>query len=315
MASRALRFPLVIVLALMQATACASVPEEIEARTLEIPYLTTRAFKLKDDGDVKYSTDVAETTAGSCAVLLDDDTEDVSVRVKHYGVRPVDEIISRFDDRADEGLLVYIHGYNVGVERGCRDAAQVAYRTGFEGRLLLFSWPASRTVVTYRKDEKRMIESMPAIVSALGVLSERFGAGRINVIAHSMGSRAIVSSIESAPTGSDPLNNLILIAPDIDRDVFEEALPELQQRVSAISVLVADSDRLLMLSQTINLGERLGQAVDFDKEGVEIIDVTGLDDLGMGNHVYHLSNERVGDILRMILNRAPPAEASKQSGS
>lgn len=292
----------------MQATACASVPDEIEARTVDIPYLTTRAYKLKDDGDVKYSTDVAETTAGSCAVLLDD-TEDLAVRVKHYGVRPVEEVISRFDDRADEGLLVYIHGYNVGVERGCRDAAQVAYRTGFEGRLLLFSWPASRTVVTYRKDEKRMIESMPAIVSALGVLSERFGAGRINVIAHSMGSRAIVASIESAAVGSDPLNNLILIAPDIDRDVFKEALPELQQRVRAISVLVADSDRLLMLSQTINWGERLGQAVDFKEEGVEIIDVTGMDDLGMGNHVYHLSNERVGDILRMILNRAPPAEA------
>lgn len=268
---------------------------------LEIPYLTTRAYTLDNDGDVKYSTEVTSTTAGSCTVTLEA-VDDLPVRVNHYGVRSIEEMVSRFDERKGEELLVYIHGYNVGLERSCRDAARVAYQTGFEDRLLLFSWPASRTIVTYRKDEKRMVESMPAIVSAIGVLSERFGADRINVIAHSMGSRAIVRSIEAAPDGFDPIDNLILIAPDIDREAFSEVLPVLQERVSTISVLAADSDRLLMLSQAINLGERLGQAVDFEQDGVEVIDVTDLDDLGMGNHIYHLSNDRVADILKMILS-------------
>ena len=298
------RLPSILALAALLTThgaACATSSGQADARMLEIPYLTTRAYTLDNDGDVKYSTEVTSTTAGSCTVTLEA-VDDLPVRVNHYGVRSIEEMVSRFDERKGEELLVYIHGYNVGLERSCRDAARVAYQTGFEDRLLLFSWPASRTIVTYRKDEKRMVESMPAIVSAIGVLSERFGADRINVIAHSMGSRAIVRSIEAAPDGFDPIDNLILIAPDIDREAFSEVLPVLQERVSTISVLAADSDRLLMLSQAINLGERLGQAVDFEQDGVEVIDVTDLDDLGMGNHIYHLSNDRVADILKMILS-------------
>lgn len=300
---RPIRFLLLAACLGFQQTACASVAEEGEARSLVIPYLTTRAYKLKDSGDVKYSTDITETTAGSCTVLLDG-SEELVKKVSHYGVRPIDDVVAGFADRANEGVLVYIHGYNIGLERACKQAAVLARRTGFENRLLLFSWPASRTVLTYRKDERRMIASMPAIVAALGNLAERYGAGNINVIAHSMGSRAIVSSIEAAPAEGDPIANLILIAPDIDRDVFAESLPALKERVRDITVVVSESDRLLMLSQTVNLGERLGQASDFDAEGVEVLDVTGFEDLGFGNHVYHLSNDQVGDMLRLILEPA-----------
>lgn len=296
---------LLLIACLPMGTACASMAEEPVVSTFEVPYLTTRAYKLKDSGQVKYSTDITETTAGSCTVTLEE-SDEVIEKVSHYGVRSIDDVVAGFADRANEGLLVYVHGYNIGLERACRQAARLAWRTGFEGRLLLFSWPASRTVLTYRKDERRMIASMPAIVSSLAVLADRFGAENINVVAHSMGSRAIVSSIEATPEESDPIANLILIAPDIDRDVFAEALPELKKRVRDITVVVSESDRLLMLSQTVNLGERLGQASDFEAEGVEVIDVTGYEDLGFGNHVYHLSNEQLGNMLRLILEPEPP---------
>ena len=67
-------------------------------------------------------------------------------------------------------------------------------------------------------------------------------------------------------------------------------------------MLVSDSDRLLLLSQAVNLGERLGQAEDVDVDGVEIIDVTGVDDAGLGNHVYHLANKNVGKMIGAILD-------------
>lgn len=303
-----MRFVVLVPLALgLAGSACASTPNDVATRTLEIPYLTTRAYSLEDDGDVKYSTEVSNTTAGRCSVLLQGDDEIVE-KVSHFGVRPIEEVVGSFADRASQGLLVYIHGYNIGLERACRQAARLAWRTGFEDRLLLFSWPASRTVLTYRKDEKRMIASMPAIVSSLGVLAERYGADNVSVIAHSMGSRAIVASIKATPDEGEPIQNLVLIAPDIDRDVFVESLPDLKQRVRNIAVLASDSDRLLMLSQTINLGERLGQAGDLEVEGVDVIDVSEFDDLGFGNHLYHLSNEQVGDILRLILTSESTAE-------
>ena len=77
--------------------------------------------------------------------------------------------------------------------------------------------------------------------------------------------------------------------------------------VDDITVLVSDSDQLLLLSQAVNLGERLGQSDDVDVDGVAIIDVTGLDNAGLGNHVYHLTNEAVGKAIGAILDgKAPP---------
>ncbi len=271
-------------------------PETVE---LEIPFLTTRDTRLGSDGRPRYSTDTAEVSAGVCS-LIHRRGEELDPRFHDYRASTADAVISGLDAQSQHGLLVYIHGYNIGLGRACEQAAIVAKRTGFEGRLLLFSWPASRTVLTYRKDERRLTESMPAIISVLGDLSQRFGAGNVNVIAHSMGSRAVTAEIEAIALG-ESLDDLILIAPDIDRDIFVEALPTLKDRFRRISVLVTDSDRLLLLSQSINRGQRLGRATDFEDDGVEVIDVTGLEDLGFGNHVYHLKNDKVGDMLRLIL--------------
>ena len=58
----------------------------------------------------------------------------------------------------------------------------------------------------------------------------------------------------------------MLVAPDIERDRFVEILPGLRRVVDDITVLVSDSDQLLLLSQAVNLGERLGQAEDVDVE-------------------------------------------------
>lgn len=286
----------------MQFSARVDSAEATTATELLVPYLTTRAYELGDDGEIDYSTDLSETSGGRC-VIKRAAGKGLDVRNGSVKTLPVDNIMASFGSTGGN-ILVYVHGYNIGLERACRDAAQLAYQTGFENRILLFSWPASRTLLTYFKDERRLAASMPAILQALEDLGERYGHSNVSIVAHSMGSRVALASIDSTPP-ERRFNDLILIAPDINREVFLDAVPALQQRVRSISVLASKDDKLLMLSQTVNRGERLGQVSDFAAAGVNVVDISALEDLGFTGHIYHLENGRVGEILRQILETDP----------
>lgn len=289
------------------ATGCAGAQPEVGPSTvLEIPYLTTRELRSGAAGAPDYSNRVAKPRAGVCRAGIGPG-ERPNVEIEDLRHETVETVLSSFPAG---DVLVYVHGYNIGFERACRDSARLARQTGFEGRLLLFSWPARSAVVTYRSDAKRLAASMPALFDALDELASRYGAGRVNVIAHSMGSRVVVESIEALLPRDEPFDKLVLVAPDIDRELFAEILPELKSLVSEITVLASDRDRLLMLSQTVNLGARLGQADGLDIDGVRVVDVTAIADAGLAGHVYHLSDPEVGLILRGILGGDFPDQAS-----
>lgn len=292
---------LLLSLTALSAVSCAASGEEPVHAVVELPYLTNRAAEFDADGDVRYTTDVGTTTAGRCELEVFE-LPDAEVVVERYEAADVDDVLTGLEHGPDSKVTLYVHGYNIGLERACRDAAVLARQTGWEGRLLLFSWPASRTVVTYHKDARRFVASMPAIVAALDELGRRYGRGNVNIVAHSMGSRVVTEAMPTLADGEDRYGKLVLIAPDIDLDRFLEVVPGIRATVDDIFVLVSDSDRLLLLSQAVNLGERLGQAEDVDVDGVEIIDVTGVDNAGLGNHVYHLANKNVGKVIGAILD-------------
>jgi esterase/lipase superfamily enzyme len=282
----------------------------LHSRELSIPFLTTRGVDRRPDGETRYSIDVATLSAGRCDVSLRrgeelDINEASEATNGDISSRPVAEIINSFAGRAEQGIVVYVHGYNIGIERACRDAARLADATGYRDRLLLFSWPASRKLITYRRDEQRLAASTPAIITAIYDLGARYGYDNINIVAHSMGSRVALALAENAGAHVLPANakfdGLILVAPDIDRDRFVSAVPRIKERVSSISVLAYEDDKLLLLSQIVNQNERLGQDSDLSIDDVEMIDVAGIEDLGFTGHLYHLENTRVGDLLRELL--------------
>jgi len=294
---RARALAAVLVVAGTAAAGCAGAQPGADAKPLEVPYLTTRNLQKEAAGDADYGNRVTELNAGVCSARIDSG-ERPAVGIDGVSAVPVETVLSGFPAG---DLLVYVHGYNIGFERACRDSARLAVQTGFEGRLLLFSWPARSAVVNYGSDAKRLAASMPALFDALDELASRYGAGRVNVLAHSMGSRVVVESIEALLPRDEPFDKLVLVAPDIDRELFVEILPELKSLVGEITVLASDRDRLLMLSQTVNFGARLGQADGVEIDGVNVVDVTDVADAGLGGHVYHLTDPEVGQILRDVL--------------
>ncbi|EED35610.1 conserved hypothetical protein [Luminiphilus syltensis NOR5-1B] len=269
--------------------------------SISIPFLTNRGVLQQSDGGLDYGTRIDALSGGRCQVDWDDNAPSSATNgpVESLSVERVLDLIDHPDAR---NVIVYVHGYNVSLERGCREAATLAHQTGFDGRVLLFSWPASDLMVTYWQDEAMFAASVASIFAALESVGSRIGFNRLNVVAHSMGSRLASAEMSSSSFGKRRLNHLVLVAPDIDSRIFREALPELQQRARKLSILVSDSDRLLLLSQIINLGGRLGRASDFDANGVDVFDVSDFDSLGLSQHLYHLESPQVGDVLRQVLD-------------
>ena len=284
-----------------------------EPERVELPFVTNRVLEEGAGDKVKFTTEAGETTGGRCLLSVYE-LPDAEVVVETLETRSVDATLDGLTPGATGRVTLYVHGYNIGLERACHDAAVLARRTGPAGHVLLFSWPASRTIVTYHKDARRLAESMDQILAVLDELGRRYGRANVNVVAHSMGSRIVLEAIETLDDADGQFGELVLIAPDIDREVFLEALPDLKRFVADITVLVSDKDRLLLLSQTVNLGARLGQSDGVDIDGVDIIDVTEAGDAGFGGHVYHLTNENVGRIIGGILEGRARSDSPSPSG-
>ncbi|MDJ0938497.1 MAG: alpha/beta hydrolase [Woeseiaceae bacterium] len=302
------RHPALIVVSLLLVTliSCAAAPpidrdySEIvgDYETLiELPFITNRKIEISWRDERYFGNTVGGIAGGTCAVGINEGDDDGDL----IGVRG-GSVLSVFGDLdPEDGIVVYVHGYYEDFERACRRAATLKRRLGVDKGFLLFTWPANSQPLTYRDDEADLEASTPTILKLLDDLGTRFGPERISIIAHSLGSRGAVNSLRDWPVPDRKFRSLVLVAADIDRAMFIESLPELQEHVENITVLVSDRDRALLVSETVNRAPRLGQSDDVAIEGIEIFDVTTIADTHFSGHVYHLRNQEVIDIIRAAL--------------
>ena len=142
-------------------------------------------------------------------------------------------------------------------------------------------------------------------------MSERFAPERINVIWHSLGGRGVALALYDL-AGRHPdarINDVVLLAPDIDFENFAKLLPRIQPIARSITVYVTDDDRPLSVSEQVHGYPRLGQAGnDVAKlKGVEVIDLGELSAGSVSGHLYHLYSPEVGDDLDQLLNEGKRA--------
>lgn len=221
--------------------------------------------------------------------------------------------VENFSRDRSGNLVLYFHGYNIDFEKSCRRSALFQRALGLNERLLLFSWPADGNMLKYTWDEADLVWSVPYMASFLDELSARIGSARLDVVAHSLGARGVVQALVRMAyrEQKDPiLNELILIAPDIDADIFQHELPRLSTVARRITVYVSDNDRALRLSQEVHGYRRLGQAGDQLRilDGIEMVDISALNNRRISGHLYHLFNPEVIEDLIELLDQGKPAD-------
>jgi esterase/lipase superfamily enzyme len=222
-------------------------------------------------------------------------------------------------DNAREAL-VFIHGYNVSFEDAARRTAQMAADLQFDGAPVMYSWPSQASIGGYPVDEANIRWTVPHLQRFLNLIVERSGASKVHLIAHSMGNRAVTevllryaTAAALKPGTSPQLNQVILVAPDVDADVFrDEIAPRIHSISERISLYASANDKALKVSKGVHGHPRAGDLSSgiLITGGVETIDASNVDTslfnaIALG-HSYFAEQPTIIDDLRLLLKGRSP---------
>jgi len=209
-------------------------------------------------------------------------------------------------------LFLFIHGYNVTFESAALRTGQMAYDLEFEGAPVFYSWPSQGVYWKYTIDENNVTWAVPDLKRFLLDIAKHSGAKSINLIAHSMGNRALTQALRdiAQELKDDPLlfNQLILAAPDIDADTFKRDIAPVIQKTARRTTLYASSeDKALVASKKVHGYPRAGESGDnlLIVPGIHTIDVSDIESDVLG-HSYYASSDLVLTDLKELFKDVGP---------
>ncbi len=220
------------------------------------------------------------------------------------------------DTSPEQDLLVFIHGYNVDFESAIQRTAQLAVDLPFRGVPVCYSWPSQGQILGYTIDENNASWTISHLKTFLYELAEKSGAKSINVIAHSMGTRALTGalseiSFEIPKEQSMLFDRVILAAPDIDADQFRRDIaPRVLRTASSVTLYASSDDNALIASKQVHGYPRAGESGSqlVVVAGVETIDVSGIDLSLLGHSYYGDSQVILGDLFQLVHDGLPASQ-------
>jgi esterase/lipase superfamily enzyme len=207
-------------------------------------------------------------------------------------------------------LFVFIHGYNVSFDMAARRTAQMAHDLKFDGAPIFYSWPSQGGLLKYPVDETNVAWTVPHLKQFLRQLAARSEARAINVIAHSMGNRALASAVRELsleqPVTQKRFQQIVLAAPDIDAEVFKrDVAPLLASSAEHVTLYASSRDQALAASKLVHGYPRAGDSGSnlLVIPGIETVDVTEVD-TGILGHSYYGNSVPILRDLEQILHGA-----------
>ena len=225
-------------------------------------------------------------------------------------VEPVSGEVSDLLAQGSGGdVLIYVHGFKQTFETAALDAAHLADGIKFRGQTMVFSWPSKAGLFDYAYDRDSAMWSRDDFERVLQSVVTTPGAGRVHIVAHSMGTMLTLESLRqlyarSGDAAADKIGAVVFASPDIDMDVFSSAVVRIGPLGRKITVVTATNDRALALSGRLAGGmTRVGAAekAAIERLGVRVIDAS---EAGWGiiNHDLFLSNAEVRRVIRRSID-------------
>ena len=214
----------------------------------------------------------------------------------------------RGDGQQPAELLVYLHGFNKDFARSLTNAAQLRHELAFPGPVIAFSWPSNNSFARYLSDMENVDWSEPLLRHLIRRIAETLPGTKINIIAHSLGNRAVFETLIKLSHDKDflqswPMGEIVFMAPDYDRARFvEDTSLQLQNLPSRISLYVSSRDFPLMTAAQVFLYPRLGDSREGAPvlEGIETIDVSDAITITSGHGYYEESSIAIEDLYHLI---------------
>jgi esterase/lipase superfamily enzyme len=193
-------------------------------------------------------------------------------------------------------LTLFVHGFNTNFAEGLYRHAQMAHDFRSPGVSVSYAWPSAASVRAYGFDRESALFARDGLERVL-VLLTRSNAESVVLAAHSMGAVVALETVRQiAIRGSDDvldrIQSMVLMAPDLDPDLFRIELAALAPRVLPIYVTVSGRDRALRVSGLLRgQPERLGSLADTRAiaglPGVVVLDVSDVS--GSGDPLNHFA--------------------------
>ncbi|MGE3227838.1 MAG: alpha/beta hydrolase [Hyphomicrobium sp.] len=218
---------------------------------------------------------------------------------------------ARYKDHA----FIFVHGYNTSFDHALYRTAQISYDLKFDGAAFAYSWPSGGGLASYTYDRESSGQSEPYLKQFMELVIAKTGAKSVSIIAHSMGNQPtlqVLKDLRYAKPEGVRIGEIVLAAPDVDRDNFENIARDIQGLATGVTLYAAGNDRALTVSRNFYGGvPRAGDVPSTGPivlPGIDTIDVSAasLDSLGLNHSSYAENNAVLRDIGALIQNGTRP---------
>ncbi len=230
-------------------------------------------------------------------------------------IESIKETISSNQQTNSNDLLLFVHGYNVTFENAALRTAQISVDLGFPGITMLYSWPSDGRLTSYFSDREDAEWSAAHLDQLLIDLVENKTFGKLHLVAHSMGSQALLRAIHRIALREEfesPLfENIILAAPDFDAQTFTEQMAQdVQPIANSWTLYTSQKDLALYASRLVrqSITARLGEPLPL-LPGVDTVDASEIEVSPWSlpeNHSYYATKQRVIRDLKGLLQGKKP---------
>lgn len=226
-------------------------------------------------------------------------------------------------------IYLYVHGYKIVFANPLLIATELWHYLDYQGVFIAYSWPATPNQLAYARDLETAVYSSRNLRLLIEYLARSTNVHRINIIAHSAGTRVATGALEQLALMNSGnrsmkkyrIGKVILIGSDMDRDIFSGYLEDgLLAIPESLTIYLSGTDRALGLSRFVFTRRRVGQTFglnELPQESIEflrshprlkIIDVTGVKnaDAEKGHDYFRRSPWVSSDVLATLKYRLTP---------
>jgi esterase/lipase superfamily enzyme len=273
------------------------------AVTVSIPPDSSRQF-----GDVQWPTSVPG----------DPSHDFVTVSADYLDKRAfVAALTASTKQSGPRNVLVFVHGFNNRFDDAVYRFAQIVHDSKAPGIPVLFTWPSlgEEKLRAYTYDRESANYSRDALEELLDLLSSNPNVKGINIVAHSMGNWVTLEALRSRSIRlgriGDKIKNVMLVAADVDVDVFRTQIRRMGSQRPRFSLFVSQKDEALAFSQFIWDGvPRVGEidpsqepySSDLEHEKITVFDLTQLKK-PVGGSVHDIAFEDLNTVMGMVKER------------
>jgi esterase/lipase superfamily enzyme len=208
--------------------------------------------------------------------------------------------------------LLFLHGYNTSFADAAIRAAQIGFDLKVTGSTAFFSWPSLGMKSAYPADEATIEASEAAIADFIVAFAKCSEAGKVHLIAHSMGNRGLLRALQrianNAETkGAVKFGQIFLAAPDVDRELFLNLANLYPPFAGRTTLYESSADRAVYLSSRFHQAPRAGYFLPYTvAPGIDTIAVPDFNVDLLGHSYFAEAEALLYDMQELMQTNTPP---------